>query len=223
MMELPFTVGEFLDLFVRYNRQIFPIQFIAYILGLFAVFVAWRKFRHGTRIIAGILGLFWVWNGVMYHMVFFSSINRAAVFFGFLFVLQGLLFIFSGVYLTRLQFEFNPRQATDWIGLGIIAYGMMIYPLLGVAFGHVYPAAPVFGVAPCPTTIFTFGLLIWSTNRLPKWLLVIPVLWAVIGTSAALNLGVYEDFGLPLAAVISLAAILLTERKMGSAVGKATV
>jgi hypothetical protein len=44
---------------------------------------------------------------------------------------------------------------------------MVVYPLLGIRFGHSYPRAPLFGVAPCPTTIFTFGLLLWATRSVP--------------------------------------------------------
>lgn len=48
-------------------------------------------------------------------------------------------------------------------------------PSLGVAIGHTYPAQPTFGL-PCPTTIFTFGLLLWVRPPVPWSLLVIPVL-----------------------------------------------
>ena len=42
--------------------------------------------------------------------------------------------------------------------------------------GHVYPAAPMFGVTPCPLVIFTFGMLLLSRERAPWPLLVIPAL-----------------------------------------------
>ena len=62
--------------------------------------------------------------------------------------------------------------------------------------------APVFGVAPCPTTIFTFAVLI--VLRAPLKLSLIPLLWAAIGTSAAVLLGVKEDFGLAAAGLMYL-------------------
>jgi hypothetical protein len=71
---------------------------------------------------------------------------------------------------------------------------------------------PVFGVAPCPTTIFTFGILLWTTDRVPKYLLVIPLLWALVGTFAALSLGIPEDYALPVAALISLALLIWRDR-----------
>lgn len=69
--------------------------------------------------------------------------------------------------------------------------------------GHGWPRAPVFGVAPCPTTIFTLALLLAS--RTPLVVAAIPVLWALVGTTAAVLLGVPEDLGL----LVAVAAFLL--------------
>ena len=66
--------------------------------------------------------------------------------------------------------------------------------MLGYFLGHRYPAAPSFGL-PCPTTIFTLGLLLWKRDKMPAWLFLIPLLWSAIGFSAALVLGMKEDVG----------------------------
>lgn len=101
------------------------------------------------------------------------------------------------------------------IGLIFMAYAMIIYPLLGTLAGHVWPQSPMFGVAPCPTTIFTFGLLLLSRTPIPKSLLIIPLLWSVIGLSAAMNFGILEDFGLLLAGLSGTAMIIIRNRKTG--------
>jgi hypothetical protein len=80
-------------------------------------------------------------------------------------------------------------------------------PAVGYALGRVYPESPTFG-APCPVVIFTFGLLMWADKKLPWYLLIIPVLWAFIATSAALTFGVKEDFGLLVAGTIGTAFII---------------
>ena len=60
---------------------------------------------------------------------------------------------------------------------------------------------PLFGVAPCPTTIFTLGLLLLSNA---SWrLFVIPLVWSAIGGSAAVLLAVPQDYGLILAGAIA--------------------
>ena len=84
----------------------------------------------------------------------------------------------------------------------MMAYGMLIYPLVGALAGHTYPSSPVFGVAPCPTVIFTLGVLLCCLR--PRWyLLAMPLVWACIATSAAFKLGMTEDFGLIVSAVVT--------------------
>jgi hypothetical protein len=52
----------------------------------------------------------------------------------------------------------------------------------------------MFGVTPCPVTLFTFGVLLLSTVRVPRRILVVPVLWALIGGSASYLLHVPQDW-----------------------------
>ena len=75
-----------------------------------------------------------------------------------------------------------------------MAYAAIAYPLIGVATGHRYPEMPMFGVTPCPVTIFTFGMLLLTMRPVPRWLLVIPFVWSLIGGSAAILLNVPQDW-----------------------------
>ena len=93
------------------------------------------------------------------------------------------------------------------------------YPALGDALGHRYPAAPTFGL-PCPTTIFTIGLLLWAAHRMPRAVLVIPIVWAVFGFQAAVFLGVREDLGL-LVAGASAAMLLFPKRAINRTAARA--
>jgi hypothetical protein len=49
---------------------------------------------------------------------------------------------------------------------------------------------------PCPTTILTDGLLLMSAG--PRWRLaaVVPLVWSVVGGSAAILFGVTPDYAL---------------------------
>jgi hypothetical protein len=97
------------------------------------------------------------------------------------------------------------------VGAAFILYGLLIYPLLGYILGHRYPYSPTFGL-PCPTTIFTFGLLLWTAPRIPKYLLALPLVWAFIGFTAAFQLGVLEDVMLPVAGLVAVALIWYRDR-----------
>jgi hypothetical protein len=131
---------------------------------------------------------------------------------GLFYVLQGVLFLLTGTILGRLSFRFN-YKFLPILGACFILYAMVIYPLLGLAFGHSYPRIPLFGVAPCPTTIFTFGILLWATKSVSAYLLIIPFLWSLVGISAALNLRVPQDYGLVVAGVLGTTLILIQNRK----------
>lgn len=218
MSELPFTVEQFLEVFEIYNRSIWPAQLIAYLLGGSALYLIIRKKFGSDTFTSLILGTFWIWMGVVYHILFFSGINPAAYIFGFLFILQGILFLVLNRTGHELQFVFR-KDLYGLIGGLFILYAMILYPLLGHTFGHIYPQSPVFGVAPCPTTIFTFGLLLWTKGRVPYRVLIIPGLWALIGFSAAVQLTIYEDMGLVIAGITSVA--LLVNRNLKYVAGHA--
>jgi len=200
-MDIPFTVEQFFNVFEAYNTATWPAQIIAYFIGGGAVALAFRENRLSGRIVSGILALFWIWMGVFYHMAYFSTINPAAWTFGALFVIEGLLFIVVGSIWGRLSFGFD-LKTIPIIGTIFILYAMVVYPLAGLALGHWYPRAPMFGVAPCPTTIFTFGLLLWAKKPVPAYVLVIPLIWSIIGTMAAVGLQVPQDYGLGIAGIV---------------------
>jgi hypothetical protein len=89
-----------------------------------------------------------------------------------------------------------------------VLYALLICPLLGILAGHRYPATPTFG-APCPTTIFTLGLLFFLRPPFPRAVAVIPLLWAAVGSIAAFELGVVQDFGLLAAGMLGIVACVL--------------
>ena len=203
---LPFTREQFLAVFVSYNEAIWPVQVAAYLLGIIGVAVLFRAGRFSDRIIAAILSAMWLWTGIGYHALFFAPINRVAFAFGALFVLQGLYLAYAGVLRDQLRFGFQAGPAA-WVGVILILYAAIIYPLIGMATGHAYPEMPMFGVTPCPVTLFTFGFLLLTTARFSRWLLVIPFVWSLIGGSAALLLGIPQDWLLLISGLIAVPLI----------------
>jgi hypothetical protein len=210
---MPFTVEQFFDVFESYNTAIWPAQVIAYLLGVAAIVLAARETRTRSLVVSAILTLFWVWMGIVYHIIYFAPINPSARLFGALFVVQGLLFCAVGCALGRLRFCFVARPVPI-IGAAFMLFALAIYPLIGYASGHFYPRAPIFGVAPCPVTIFTFGLLLWASLPVPIYILIIPFLWSLLGFSAAVSLQVPQDYGLVVAGVLGTALVILRNRRL---------
>lgn len=212
-MNLPFTVEQFIETFASYNNAVWPIQIVLNLLALAAIVLAIKRFPFSNRMISGILSLLWLWTGVVYHISFFARINPVAYGFGALCVMQGALFAWLAV---RDQIEYHASMSWKGvIGGVLLLYGLVIYPIIGHMLGHVFPGNPTFG-APCPTTIFTFGILLWGTG-VPRYVSIIPALWSLIGFSAAISLGIREDIGLLVAGLVGTSILIVTGRRSDTA------
>ena len=207
-MHYPFSAEEFMEVFRQYNLSVWPVQILFVVSALFVITRLIRG-KKDLKIAGYLLSFYWLWMGLVYHLLFFSSINPAAYVFGILFILQAVLFFFF-TYRDRKGFIVSKENRVA--GFLLLTYSLLIYPLLGHWSGHSYPYAPTFGL-PCPTTIFTFGLLLFYNGRLVFYLVVIPVVWSVIGFFAALSFSVYEDIGLPVAALLFLFFYFRTKQR----------
>jgi hypothetical protein len=211
-MNLPFTTEEFFQVFEVYNSAIWPVHVVAYLLGVAAIICAFSKSTLSDRLASGFLAAFWIWTGVFYHILHFATINRVAFVFGFFFVLQGVFFVIFGFICQRVSFQLT-RTAAFGAGACLIIYALVVYQLLGIVAGHDWPRIPLFGVAPCPTVIFTFGLLLWAVKPIPFFIYFIPLLWALVGTSAAISLGVPQDYGLTVSGFVYVVLVIIPRLK----------
>jgi hypothetical protein len=211
-MDLPFTVEQFLQVFRNYNQSIFPLQIFFYLLAVTIIFCSVKRIAAADKIVNSILTFLWLRMGIVYHLLFFTTINNAAYLFGSFFIVQGMLLFYYGVIKGKLTYRFK-QDTVGITGVILVTFALLVYPLLGYLFGHVYPEAPTFGV-PCPTTIFTFGVLLWSDRKIPKLLLVIPFLWSLLGLSAATILGVREDMALLVASFTTTGILLFRKHKV---------
>jgi len=213
-MNIPFTSEEFIRVIIAYNQAVWPMQIVLAAGAFISLALIWEQQEFQSRIVSGILGGYWLWMGIAYHWIHFTAINKAAWGFGALFVVQGALFLYDAGYSRKLLFSLKDSgvRALAW---GFLAYALIIYPVLGTILGHPYPQLPTFGL-PCPTTIFTFGILLTSIRRVPVHLLIVPALWSLIGFGAALNFGIYEDIGLLVAGIVGTLSVILRNRKLKS-------
>lgn len=204
-MDLPFTTAQFFAVIVDYNRAIWPAQWLLVALAGAAVMAAFADRPWSGRGVLAVLAGFWVWMGAVYHLTFFASINPAARVFGIAFIIEaGLLSLAT----RRPSFSFRPRDDARSIGGGIlIGYALVGYPIVAMLSGERYPAIPTFGL-PCPTTIFTLGMLLWMGPRVPSWVIAIPLLWVIVGSSAAARFGVVADYGLLVAGLATLVLLI---------------
>lgn len=209
-MALPFTVDEFYGVFRDYNTAVWPAQWFLVALAIAAlVAVLWPRPWSGVAVSA-VLGVLWAWIAMAYHLDFFARISPAAYAFAALSAAGAAVFVWQGVVRRRLTFRWasGPKAMA---GVTLIVFALVVYPVWSSYAGHPYPATPTFGL-PCPTTIFTIGLLCFAVQPTPRSALLAPLLWCFVGAQAAFLLGVQPDLGLIAAAMVGM-GLLATARQ----------
>ena len=203
-MQPPFTADQFFDVFRCYNEAVWPAQVALNVIGVLAAAAAYRANARRSptwaRVAIVLLAALWLWTGIVYFKMFFVAITPAAQVFGSFFIAEAALLLISA-------WEIGPLEQASRTSLAvagfIIVYALLVYPIVGMATGQAYPAFPTFG-APCPVTIFTFGLLALFPSNISRVAIAVPVLWVAISSYAAFGFSVYEDFGLLAAAIAAI-------------------
>jgi len=200
---LPYTSEVFFSLFEQYYRAIWPAQWIASALAFAATWLTLKGSASSGRIVSVILALFWLWCALVYHLLFFTSINFWAFSFAALFLIQAVLFLVAGAMGGRLSVDATVTNAWK-AGLALMIYSLAVYPVVSWAAGHMYPQMPLVGVAPCPTVIFTLGFLLSTRPLASIGFYAVPAIWAIIGGSSAWFLDIVEDLSLIAALVLCI-------------------
>ena len=204
-MQLPFAVDQFFDVFGDYNLTLWPALAALWVASAAATVQLIGK-RVMTTGLAALAAIQWAWTAVIYHALYFTEINPAAWLFAGLFLVQAGAFVWFGVAPHRLTFELTQSYRHTLSALFLIV--SLLYPVLVLLGEHQFPRAPLFGV-PCPLTLFTAGLLLAARPPVPRALFVLPIVWCVIGGSAALIFGVVPDLALwPAAVVLTIDAVM---------------
>lgn len=204
-MNPPFTTAQFFEIMAQYNQAVWPMQVGLILLALIAIgLVIWRR-PYSGRSISVILAGLWAWTGIAYHLIYFTTINKAAFAFGAIFLAGAGAFLWAGSIKAHLEFTSTITNRRV-LGIVLVAFSLVIYPALSVVLGHGYPKMPTFGL-PCPTTIFTIGMLCFLATPHPRYVLVAPILWSAVGTQAAFLFGVYQDLTLLVAGIIGVLLI----------------
>ena len=213
-MKVPFNIEQFLQVFKKYNEAVFPMQIVLMLMSITVIYLVVKPNPLSGKLISVILSFFWLWMGIVYHIIFFTAINKAAWLFGGIFIIQGIMFLYFGVFQNKFSFQFQ-KDNYGVTGIILILFALIIYPVAGYFLGHIYPSSATFGL-PCPTTIFTFGFLLLNTNKCPLAILIIPFVWSIIGFMAAFQFGILEDTGLIAASLIALSLLIYRDRLFAS-------
>ena len=216
---MPFSIDMLLDYFAVYNERIWPMQVLGYLLGLLTVGPLFRPGKAWDRVVTGVMAFLWLWVAVIFWLQ--AAMDMAYLYAPtVLFAIQGAFLLYA---LVRNRIAYGQVRRVDTaVGLAFTAYALIGYPVAGLLVGHVYPRTPLSPLFPCPATILTFGVLLLA-QRMPRYLLVIPTLWAVSG-ALWFYLGMVEDAGLVIAGVVGIVMLIARERtaqRVGGATSQA--
>ncbi len=205
-----FTLEKFLVTLENYNLDIWPLQIVSYILGIAAIVLAIKRTRYSNQAISLILSVYWLWIGIVFCILYWAKTFNLALIFGIILIIQGLLF--SYVFIKKnISFSYSGNYLSI-IGIVLIFYAMIGYQLIGLFRGPIYPHLFAFGLVPCPTMIFTLGLLLWTDKKIPKYIIIIPALFSLMGIEAVIK-GIYEDIGLFVLGLLAVILIFLRDKK----------
>lgn len=198
-----FSRETYYRLLERYNSDVWPLQIAALLLGAAIIGLVWYPSPARSRAAAAILAAIWFWVAYAFHFERYATVHIAAPLFAALFVLEGMLLLWSGAAFGQIKFA-PAQDMPSWAGLGLVIFALLFQPLTGWLAGRTWGQAEAFALMPDPTAVATFGFLLMTPSRTHWALLIIPILWSAISGVTAWPLGVYENLVTPVAGALTL-------------------
>src|SRR5215469_6219893 len=203
--------------FGRGNAAIWPIQLVWYSSAAAMIGLAFWPSRRASQLICLLAAAYLTWVGIVYFRVIDSDMGvldgviNLAWLWAAIFILEAILFLVAG--LVRRDLVFAPRwNLSSVLGALFMLYALVAYPIIEMLGGQPLRASPLFGLSPCVTVFFTFGLLLWARPPAPKYLLLLPLAWALEAAPGNIAMGHVADFPLILVGMITVGLIIWRDR-----------
>lgn len=209
-------LNQFLAVFGRADAAAWPAQIVSYAAALAIVGLAlWPARRWSSPLICALAAAYFAWIGIGYFAWLSPGMTLSRAWAG-VFTAQAVLLAVAGV--VRRDLVIRPRpDLSSGLGAVFIAYALIGYPLAGVLGGHALRVVPLFGVSPCATVTFFFGLLLWAIPPAPAYLPFLPLAWALNAAPPNMATGVVVDYGMLAAALVTTGWVLWRDRAAGPA------
>lgn len=207
---LMFAPRTYWRLFELHNQAWWPAQLLAVSAGLAMAVGLWRFRPAALQWAAGVLAVgctFVAWTFLWQR---YAAINWAAVGFAWAFGAQavGLL-----VMATWPSLVLTAGQVRRRVGLGLLLWALLVYPLLVLGTGRPWTQAEVFGLAPDPTVIGMLGVLLCADAgaRAPRVLLAVlrmgALVWCAVSAATLATMGSAQAWVMLGALVVGTAAL----------------
>jgi hypothetical protein len=200
---LLFAPRTYYRLFELYNREIWPGQVLALLVGFAMLGLLGKRGPWQSRVISAVLAAAWLWVAWAYHYTRYASINWAATYFAGAFALEALLLLVLGV-----GHRLDLRAKAGWVnrvGVGLVLFALVLHPLIGPLVGRSWAQVETFAIMPDPTVVATLGIIV-LTSGWPTWLLLpIPILWCLVSGATAWAMHSADAALMPIVALLALA------------------
>ena len=199
---LMFSPETYYRLFELNNAGFWPAQILTLAAGVAFATLMVRGPRWRGRVIAALLALVWLIVAWGYFIDRYATINLAAPYFAWGFVVQAVLMVVVGVILGRIAFD-GIKTPTAKAGIAVLFFALVFQPLIGPLVGREWSGMELFGSAPDPTVVGTLGVLL-AADRIRWELFVLPVLWCAITGATLWIMKSPEAFLMPLVGLLAL-------------------
>ena len=194
-----------------YNVSIFPMQIITLIVAIILTYLLFVRPSTGVnKLIKAYLSLTFVWFVLMFP---FEGVLK--IIFGLVHIVIAILF-FIDIFTAKIEFKFPETSGKRYFMLFLLFSAFALYPLIEYMSGHLYPKILLFGVAPCPTTIFSLALLIGAVPKVGKIIFILLIFPAIFsGLSVPIMLGVWADLLLLVSGIYGLITLIKNWKLIG--------
>ncbi len=206
---LMFSARTYYRLTERLNLALWPAHLVALVAGALLLTLILRQPGERTnRIGSALLAAGWLVVAWVYFWERYSTIHTGGRWFAAAFAVQALALIWCGVARARLSIAPGDGMIAR-AGVALLAFGILVQPLVGRVTGRPWTQVEVAGLLPDPTVVATLGLLLAARNaRWPLW--IVPVAWGLFSGMTLWTMQSPEAGMLP---VITLAAVALRARR----------
>jgi len=217
----PYDRQSWFNLVGDYNQAIWLVYPIALLLTLVLLRLLFKATQGGSarqpiRLVLALLAASWLWTGSVFHAQYFTNLNWAAPWFGWVFVAEGCLLLLAAVFMKSASF-ISLSSLRGKLALFLLCIGLVVYPLSGLLEGRNYTQLEWFPLLPTPVALISFALLVLLKTRWRHALVVIPILWAVVSAAFATTLGLLEFYFMTGAIILWVLHLLIGNRFSGEA------
>jgi hypothetical protein len=204
-------VEVFFNKVSAYNVSIFPMQIITLVVAIILTYLLLVRPGAGVnKIMKAYLSLTFVWFVFMFP---FEGVYKIT--FGLLH-LAIAVFFFIDIFTAKSEFKFPETSGKKYFMLFLIFSAFALYPLIEYMSGHIYPKVLLFGVAPCPTVLFSLALLMGAVPKVGKIIFILIIFSAISsGLSAPIMLGVWADLLLLVSGIYGLIILIKNWKLIG--------